>query len=302
MLNRNKVGYIRQDDYKYIKFRERIVMLFRKIFIIVKAETIENGTIISIPRYKKINKLIKGILANKVKKSIKYNKIDYIVLEENLIFLRKKLRKENILSGKYIMKKLLPEIIDYIFKVNKKNMCLEDIYVFVNEYTKNNIYQIEKLVEKFKTVNIITENMKYYRKLEESLYSNGILITVSNNRRKGARKAKYIVNIDFDRNTLEKYNINMNAIIVNLTEEKIFFENRFNGVLVNNFNIICDDNYNCYINEFFGDIDKKIYLESILYSENDYYGKTEELYSRYGMKIEGLVGVRGNLENCEFLV
>ena len=200
------------------------------------------------------------------------------------------------------MKNCVMKIVEYIFNVSNKNMNLENIYVFVNKYTKHNIYIIKMLVEKFKTVNIITENLKYYKMLENKLYDEGILITVSNNIRKSAKRAEYILNMDYPKETFEKYNINMKSTIINLTEEGIFFDKAFNGVLVNNFEIEIDEDKNVFINEFFGDINKKLYFESLLITHQNQTIKELENNENCEFKIGYLTGVRGQIQNCEFLV
>lgn len=205
-------------------------------------------------------------------------------------------------DGKYLMKNCVMKIVEYIFNVSNKNMNLENIYVFVNKYTKHNIYIIKMLVEKFKTVNIITENLKYYKMLENKLYDEGILITVSNNIRKSAKRAEYILNMDYPKETFEKYNINMKSTIINLTEEGIFFDKAFNGVLVNNFEIEIDEDKNVFINEFFGDINKKLYFESLLITHQNQTIKELENNENCEFKIGYLTGVRGQIQNCEFLV
>ena len=72
------------------------------------------------------------------------------------------------------MKNIISKLLEYIYNVNNKNIKLENIYIFVNEYTKNNIGIIEMLARKCKTVNIVTENLKYFIKLEDFLYNEGL--------------------------------------------------------------------------------------------------------------------------------
>ncbi len=230
------------------------------------------------------------------------NQIDCIVFENGLEQFKDSFKDYKKLDGKYMMRRHILKIIEYIFKTSNKNMNLEDIYVFVNNYTKLNIYLIEMLVERFKTVNIITENLKYYRILENKLYEKGILITVSNNLRKGAKRAKYILNVDYTKEKFEKYNINMESIIINLTEENVFFETSFNGILVNNFEIEIDENEKVFINEYYGEINPKLYLESELLNQLQRCENEKQHIENYPLKIKFLIGVRGEINNCEFLV
>lgn len=303
MPNRSncKVGYIRYNDRKYEKLKEKSANIFRKIFIKVIIENIDNGIIIVIPKYKFIkstNKLVKKRIINQIKKYIKYENVEYIILEQNLKFIRKEFNQTNILNGKYLMKNIIFKLLEYIYNIKNKNIKLENIYIFVNEYTKNNIGIIEMLARKCKTVNIVTENLKYFRKLEDFLYNEGILITVSNNKRKSAKNAKMIINMDFNKDTFERYTINMNSIIINLTNEKIFFENTFRGICINNFEMNINENVRCFYKEFYGNIEESLYLESIILNKG--YKYAEDQYEENKSEISNLIGIRGKIQNNEF--
>ncbi len=300
--NKEKIAYVRLDNRVYEKNVEKYIRYFRKMCIKSKPEYIDIGLIIDVPEYKKYNQWIKKRIFEQVSSYIKEYNIDYIVFDNDLEFIMNNFDETKVLNGKLLMKGLIIEILNYIFEVNNKNMSLENIYVFVNQYTKSNIHIIKKLVEKFKTVNIITENLKYYKRLENSLYDEGILITVSNNIRKSARNAKYIINIDFCKELFENYNINIDSLIINLTDEVVLFEKKFGGVLVNNFEVCVDEDSAKFIEEFYGNIDKKIYLESILCTGKQYYEKAGDLFKQYNGKIRNLTGIRGVLQKCEFLM
>ena len=119
----------------------------------------------------------------------------------NLIQLDKK--DINLINGKDFFRASLFKILYYIFE-NEKNMSQKNIYVFVNEYNDKNVFIIEKLSTMFKTVNVISHNLRKYVALEEKLYNNGYIITISNNKRKSAKKAHYIINVDFNKEDFEK--------------------------------------------------------------------------------------------------
>lgn len=295
-----KIAYIRQGEGNYLKKRERILMFVRNLFCIVKFENIENGLIISLPTLKLNSKYIQKRIVYKIKKIIDKCEIENIVFENNLKKLSQYFNNMTILDGKYFMKNSVLKILEYIHNINVSNINLENIYVFVNEYNCNNLHIIEHLISNFKTVNIITENLKKYRRLEEGLYRKGILITVSSNKRKSARNARYIINVDFSEESFKSYSINRNSIIINLTNQATIVEKSFNGILINNFEIdICKDSQN-FVNEFYGDLSRKEYLESFLINnENDYY-MCDELYKKYKCEIKALFGIRGIIQQQEF--
>lgn len=297
----NRVGYIRYNNRIYENYWGKILNIIRKIFIKVIVEKIENGVIILIPKYdfNKSNNFIKNKIIKQINNKLENNNIKYVVFEEKLQSLKNQIENIDVLNGKYLMKNVVFEILKHIYKIKKTNIKLENIYIFLNEYTPNNISIVKMLSTKCKTVNIITENLKYFSRLEESLYKEGILITVSNNKRKSAKNAEIIINFDFSKSSIEKYSINMNAIIINLTNEKIFFENTFRGVLINNFEICINSNLSCFCDEFYGEINKKLYLESFLINREQNYISNE--YIKNEAKILGLIGVRGKIHNEEFM-
>lgn len=294
--------YLRFNDRKYVKFTEKIIIFIKKLLGKISIEKTsvnkyEDTNIILIPKYKNYNLYIKYKIVNHIKRYISLNKIDNILVDKNLQFLFKDFEQNNILCGKYLMKSLILGIIEYICNINKINTQLENIHIFVNQYSKDNIKIIENMCKKFKTVNIITENLKYYKRLENKLFDEGILITVSNNKRKSAKNAKFIVNIDFEKNKIEQYNVNMSSIIINLINEKVLFEKYFRGVLINNIKIMLNSDLKCYINEFFGEINENIYLENLLYDKECEDAQNEFL--KYGCEIVGLIGIRGVINDKE---
>jgi hypothetical protein len=158
------------------------------------------------------------------------------------------------------------------------------------------------LTEIFKTVNIITENVKRFKRLEDKYYEQGILITVSNNRRKSLRNAKYILNIDFDKNDFLLYNINSCSIIINISNENIDIRKGFNGILVNNLDIKINDDKEKFINEFYGNINKRLFIEALIKRSVRKLEYIEKINQEYEIKIAKLIGIRGIIENNEFLV
>lgn len=296
------IGYVRKDNRQYESTKEKIYKVIRKILLKVKAEYIDNDVVLLIPNYKSYSGLILGIISKQIRRKIDRIGVNELVFEENLDFVKDKFNMYCKSNGKIIMKKSLIKIFEYIFRLNNVNINLENVYILVNEYNKQNTYIINELIEKFKTVNIITENIERYKRMENYWYSKGVLITVSNNRRKSLRNAKYIINIDFDKNKILMYNINSNSIIINLVDEFISIKSNFNGVLINNIELKIDSNKECFINEFYGNINKKIFLETIIKKNDKRLEYINEINQEYNVKISGLIGVRGILENNEFLV
>ena len=73
------------------------------------------------------------------------------------------------------------------------------------------------IARKVKRLTIVSNNINKFRYLEEKLYNEyGIAIELSNNRRKSLLNSNIIINVDFEEEMVNKYNINSKAIIINL--------------------------------------------------------------------------------------
>ena len=90
------------------------------------------------------------------------------------------------------------------------------------------------------------------------------------------------------------------SIILNISGQFINIEKGFNGILINDFEIQINEDNEEFINEFYGNIDKKQYLENELkmFQINTEY--IDEFYKMYNAKITYLIGVRGRLQDSEF--
>lgn len=136
----------------------------------------------------------------------------------------------------------LEKTFQYIIRqLGDKELTLEtmDLYFLTNQYQKETIEIIEYFLEKVKTMNVITKNVQNYIKLEEKWEKEkGILITVSNNKKKSLKKAKWIINLDFEVQQLKIYSIFRNAIIFNMTTENITKLPAFEGIIVNQLEIL----------------------------------------------------------------
>ena len=150
------------------------------------------------------------------------------------------LKAENleIVDGRWLFEILSYDVLEYI--VNKRKMKKEEtkVSILVNNLTDNIVETIRIIAREYKRVNIITNYMEKFKKIEEQmLQKDGIMITVGNNKRKGLSKSHIILNVDFSSKALHEYNIFENAIIVNLREKAVIYKKRFNGITINNYDI-----------------------------------------------------------------
>ena len=169
---------------------------------------------------------------------LQYKK-DKIIFSKLLKQYQEKYEKEKIIN------EFLEEILDFIIeKTENENIKVEmqNIYFLANEYNKKYIDIIEKILQKTKTINIVTRNLKKYMEYEEKLYDEkGILISVTNNRRKSLKNAKIIINIDFKEEELKQYSINRNCIFINCTGEKYKSIKYFDGTIINGIEVCANE-------------------------------------------------------------
>ena len=122
----------------------------------------------------------------------------------------------------------------------------------------------------------------------------GILISITNNQKKSLLRPQIILNIDFNKETLNKYNINENAVILNLEGDMKIENKRFNGINVNDYEvevgreeIIWRDNMQKFRT--------KDLLESVLYMK-DTYNNIRNKIGKNKISIKELYGVNGKIE------
>jgi len=188
-------------------------------------------------KIKIVKKVKKVLLKEKVDKiipsiEIKRDKEFINVLYSNNI---------SITNDRWLFKMLTDEVIYKI--ISRSKMPETEIWITINDIdniTQNIIY---KFAKEFKRVNIITNHIRKFKKIEEKLYEeDGIMITVTNNRRKSLLKAGLILNIDFPKEVLNQFAIFDQAIIVNLEGNMAIKKKRFCGKVINDIEIKNYDN------------------------------------------------------------
>ena len=124
--------------------------------------------------------------------------------------------------------------------IEKKNMKKEEvsISILVNDINDNILENIKEIVIEYKKINIVTNHIEKFKKIEKQiLEKEGIMLVISNNRRKSLLKSKIILNIDFPTELINKYQIYEEAIIVNLKGNVKIEKKRFNGININDYEI-----------------------------------------------------------------
>lgn len=293
----NDLELLKQKEKKYPELLKKLVIIYRKCFKVLVEQEYKYGNIIVIPvnKEKSINKNIE----EKIKKIVVNQNIKNIVLSnylEEYSKLKTTIKNVNFLDGRELFKNLSLNVVDYICKMQKVDMKTQEVVLLVNKDSTENIRIIEQIARSVKSVKIVTNNIKNFSRLEEYLYQNfGIMISITQNKRKSLKNAKIILNIDFSEDEINKCEINRNSIIVNF-EKKIKLNSKFfNGININYYCLKEDeeimdvfDKWNLYKS-----FKIEILLESLMYN------KEFELINNR-IKLKELVGNNGNILKEEY--
>lgn len=220
--------YIEKNDKP--TFLERILNLIKvqenTIIVPINNET----TVKQIEKIaKKTNKII-GILSNSKKAVLSKN----IKKEEKYINYLNTYGIE-ISDGRWLFEILLIDIVKFL--IDKQKLEKTNISIIINDLTDIEFENIKILSKKYKTINIVTNHIEKFKKLEEQLQEEGIIITITNNKKKSLMKSQIIINIDFSKELINKYRINENATIINIKRPIKIIQKRFNGITVNDYEI-----------------------------------------------------------------
>ena len=261
--------------------------------------TIKNNTI-TLPvnkkdiltKNKKMIKLVKKTIKTLNKKNIKTVVLsNELQKNENIINLINS-SNMNILDGRWLFKYISYETIDYILK--NKNIQKEEteISILTNELTDTSIENIKLFSKEYKRVNVITNHISSFIKIEEKLFDEyGIMIIISNNKKKSLVNSSIILNLDFPKEILNKYNINENAIIINAEGNMKIYKKRFNGIVINDYEIELENLDDTEINKLQKFNLKEIY-ESKIYRKDNFYN-IRNIIKDSGLKIKYLKGNNG---------
>ena len=214
----------------YIEKMDKHKIIGRKI-------QLENDNIkiyMDLAKEKNTRKLVKRLLLNET---------NNVVIDKELITCEKliNLLKSNdikIFDGKWLEKYLILDILEYI--INKKQIIKAEteIAVTANEITDLLIEMIKILSKQYKKLTVVTNHIEKLRKIEKEIKEKeGILIILSNNKNKSLLKSQIIINMDFNQELINQYKIYEEAIIINAEENIRIDAIRFNGIVINDYEI-----------------------------------------------------------------
>ena len=285
------IGYIKEEILKNQFWRGIEIRIF------------DNNYVIAVSNKKKDRKKVKEKLARIIKKL----GIDAVVFSKELEGDFKndicEMINIKVVNGKKLMEFMEYDIVKYVLDKQNADTKKEDIYIVFKRDSNLNLDFLKRFLENFRLVNIVTNDVDKLKNIQDNLLDNeGILISVSNNKRKALKRAKYILNINLTKEELEKYRINREAIIVNIGENVKYDEPCFDGVNINYFKISCPDEYLERFEQVGSQFDLAQMYESILLQDRVEKTKLEAVYSRIkedNIKIVELIGNNGPISDQE---
>lgn len=201
----------------------------------------------------------------------------------------------DIFDGRWLEKYLVFEILDYVIKqVGLKKEEIE-FAITTNEITDISIEIIRTLATQYRRLTVVTNHIEKLKKIEKEIYEkHGVLIVISNNQKKSLLRPRIILNLDFNKEVLNRYKINEKAIIINLEGNMKIESKRFNGININDYEIevgkeeiIWRENAKKFKN--------KDLLEAIMYMK-DSFNNIRNKISKNKISIKEVFGVNGKIE------
>lgn len=245
---------------------------------------------LDLEKQKNISKLIKKILIKETSNVVLSKKL----LENKKLIDALNSNNINIFDGKWLIQYLAIQILDYVIEKNNMKKEENEIAITTNEITDSTIEIIKKISKQYKRTTIVTNHIEKLRKIEKELYSNeGILIVVANNKKKSLSKSNIILNMDFNKQILNKYYINENAIILNLEGEMKIENKRFNGMNINDYEIEVGRDEIIW-RENYKEFRTKDLLEAVLFMKDNYNNICDKI-RKCKVKISTIYGVNGKI-------
>ena len=281
-----------------------LLYMYKKTFRIFTIKNIDGKHVVIIPcnaESKSIKKWFPHLA------TILYNQnCNKVVLSKTLKQaegIKEAIYKENvkILDGSILKQNMLIKIVEYISNELNVELKNTEITLLVNEYKKAHIERIISLAEKAKNIKIVTNNIEEFKSLEQKLQERfGILIRLTNNKRKGLVNSNIIINLDFPEELVNKYTINPDAIVVNLESAVKIKYKKFSGINANNIKINLPKQYRVEFEKanIYNDFEESELYEAELidmgFEEVQQKLKTDKVY------VKGLIGKNGIIDKKEF--
>ena len=220
----------------YIKKTDKPNLLERLFNIVYLKDKTISIPITENTKQKKVEKL-----AIKTLKAIQKNS------NSKKIILSKEMQKEEVFinylntygleiqDGKWLFEVLLQEILEYI--IEKKEIEKPSISILINDLNEIEYENIMAFAKKYQTINIVTNHIEKFKNLRKSLEEEGIIITLTNNKKKSLMKSNIIINVDFPQGLFDKYSIREDCILINIKQNIKIKKKKFEGIIINDYEI-----------------------------------------------------------------
>ncbi len=197
----------------------------------------------------------------------------------------------DIVEGKWLFGILSYQLLEYI--ISKKNIKKEEttVSILVNDISDPILENMKQIIKEYKRVNVVTQHFEKFKKIEEQiLKQEGIMINISNNKKKSISKSKIVLNVDFPTELINQYNLQEDAIIINLRGNVKINKKRFNGININDYEISFRDreDFEYDKNNLY---DKKDRYEARIF-QNQPFSYIEKKLKKDQVKIVKLIGNR----------
>lgn len=237
-------------DVLYIKEKDENLTLKQKItFNKTEQNIIDNKEVICIPindktRIKKNNRVSKKLNKLLYKKCAKNVVLSNALLKNEIIKNSLYAENINILDGRKLFNLLAKQAVEKVCKLANKQIEEIEISILVNDYDETNMKNIISIAKDVKRLNIVTNHVEKFNNLQDYLYDElGILIKISNNKKKDLLNSKIILNMDFPEEILNEFCLPQKSVIINLSNEINIKTKQFNGININYYNIYMKDKY-----------------------------------------------------------
>ncbi len=290
--------------YNIYNFFYKFIIFMKYLGNIITVKKFYNSYIFIFPfNIKNASEYKIKISMNKLQKLIKKYKIRSIAFSNDLkekIDINK--YSANFLNENSLTAYLIKEILNYVLEIKNTKTELEDLFICIKEPNKFNIQNIYYLSNYFKTINIITPNINKFQKIVDKLEESGALVTLANNKEKSLKKSKLIVNFDFTKEELLKYNIYRRAIIISIKENRPYNNLGFEGIEIKNVQIdISKELKDIFRENFLLENFSLCTLYKSLLSENESFEAVKKKMEESELTVTKLYGNNGKIDKNEYL-
>ena len=242
-------------------------------------------------------------LNKKIKK--RYKNIEIMVISENLKKNKEFMKNIDLLNipivdGRWLFKLLVVQVIEYIAKCQEKKLNDLEIILMANKYNDLVCNYIIRLIKIVKSLKVVSNDKVRYGKIEKQLFEeDGSILIITNNRRKALKDANIIINFDYDDEKINEFNINRNAIIVNLKSKVNINTKKFEGININFYEIYLKKR-SIDIFEWLRGFNSVDIYESYLY-QNSNLSNIWNTIQNDKIRIKNLIGNNGIISRKEYI-